>query len=204
MTPPGTIYIIAAASGTGKTSLTKALVKILPSIKISVSHTTRPKRPGEKNNLHYFFVDEETFTAMINADKFLEFAKVFDHYYGTSQEFVEKELEKGKDILLDIDWQGAQQVRKKIKNCVSIFLLPPSKKALRERLEKRKRDPKEIIEQRLNLASKEISHYNEFDYIVINNDFNKALHDLKNIIVTHRLKTERQIIKHAKLIKELL
>jgi guanylate kinase len=204
MTPPGTVYIIAAASGTGKTSLAKALVKILPNIKISISHTTRPRRPGEKNNLHYFFVNEETFTKMINADKFLEYAKVFNHYYGTSQEFVEKELQKGKDILLDIDWQGAQQIREKIKNCVSIFLLPPSKKALRERLEKRKRDPKEIIEQRLNLASKEISHCNEFDYIIINNDFNKALHDLKDIILTQRLKTARQTIKYAKLIEELL
>lgn len=204
MYPQGNLYIIAAASGTGKTSLAKALADSLDSIKISISHTTRPIKPGERSDVNYFFVDNHTFEQMIEAKIFLEYAKVFGHYYGTSQLFVEEQLNTGKDVVLDIDWQGAQQVRKKMPQCISIFLLPPSQEALRKRLETRKRDTAEVIEQRLNMASGEISHYNDFDYIVINDGFEVALQDLQAIVRAQRLTKSKQIVKYEKLIKELL
>lgn len=200
----GTVYIIAAASGTGKTSLSKALAESLDNIKISVSHTTRLIKPSESGDVNYFFVDTQKFEAMILANKFLEHAKVFGHYYGTTAEFVAKHINDGIDVILDIDWQGAQQIRQKIPGCVSIFLLPPSLKTLKERLEMRKRDDKNVIAERLKMASSEISHYNEFDYIVVNDDFATALNDLKIIVLAQRLRKNYQIGKHAKLLKELL
>jgi len=200
----GTLYIIAAASGTGKTSLTNALANELKNLTISVSHTTRPVRPNEQHGKDYFFVNTETFETMIKNDGFLEHANVFGHYYyGTSRKFVEDHLKQNLDILLDIDWQGAQQIKSKIPGCVTIFLLPPSQNILRQRLEKRNREPVSVIEHRLKMADSEIIHCKEFDYIVINDDFNKALNDLKTIIEAHRLQTKYQTIKYAKLLEEL-
>jgi len=204
MTTPGTLYIIAAASGTGKTSLAKALSESMANIKISVSHTTRPLRANEEENVSYFYVDEGSFVDMIEQDSFLEYAKVFDYYYGTSGVFVREQLQQGFDVILDIDWQGAQQVRQKMPECVSIFLLPPSLDVLRKRLENRKRDTQEIIEKRLVLAGNEVSHYNEFDYLVINDDFDTALQDLQAIVRTHRLQRKVQELKHTALLRELV
>lgn len=201
---PGTLYIIAAASGTGKTSLAKALAHSLDNMVISVSHTTRPIRNGEKADASYFFVDNESFEQMIATDAFLEYAKVFDHYYGTSRAFVEKQLAAGNDVVLDIDWQGTKLVQAKIPNCVSIFLLPPSKIILRERLENRKRDTAEIIAQRLSLASSEISHYTDYDYLVINDSFDMALSDLQTIVRANRLRRPVQAEKYAQLLQDLL
>lgn len=201
---PGTLYIIAAASGTGKTSLAKALAESMPNIKISISHTTRPLRINEKANESYFYVDEGTFVDMIAQGAFLEYAKVFDYYYGTSSLFVAEQLQQGFDVLLDIDWQGAQQVRQKMPECVSIFLLPPSQQALRQRLENRKRDTQDVIEKRLMLASSEIAHHNEFDYLVINDGFTAALQDLQAIVRAQRLQKKMQELKHAALLKQLI
>lgn len=200
----GTLYIIAAASGTGKTSLTKALVESMPNMKISISHTTRPIRNGEIKNLHYFFTTGQEFIAMVERGEFLEHAKVFDYHYGTSRLFVESELQRGNDIILDIDWQGAALIRQKMPECVTIFLLPPSKAVLRERLEMRKRDDQEIIEQRLALANREISHYGEFDYIVVNDGFMQAVQDLQAIVKARRLRRMEQEIRYRALINELL
>ncbi|EKE01977.1 MAG: Guanylate kinase [uncultured bacterium] len=199
----GTLYIIAAASGTGKTSLAKALVATVENVKISISHTTRPIRSGETADRDYFFVDEVAFESLIKKEEFLEHARVFNHYYGTSRRWVEGQLNAGIDVILDIDWQGAQQVRKRM-GCISIFLLPPSRNELRLRLERRKREDAKIIEDRLAAAGSEISHCKEFDYIVINDKFESALEDLKAIVCGKRLQCEHQIKKHDMLIKELL
>lgn len=203
MNPKGTLYIIAAASGTGKTSLAKALATTAENIKISISHTTRPMGINEKEGQNYFFIDLTTFKNLIKENKFLEHAEVFDYYYGTSREWVETQLHSGIDVLLDIDWQGARQIRKQME-CVSIFLLPPSRAELRIRLEKRKREDAKIIENRLTKANLEIAHYKEFDYIVINDKFEKALEDLKAIIHSKRLELRYQTKKYDILIKELL
>lgn len=203
MNPKGTLYIIAAASGTGKTSLSNALATMVENIRISTSYTTRAIRAGEVANKNYFFVDEVTFESLIKQKEFLEYAQVFGQYYGTSRKWVETQLNAGVDVILDIDWQGAQQVRSQI-SCVSIFLLPPSRAELRLRLEKRKRDDAKIIENRLAAASSEIAHCKEFDYIVINDKFEGALEDLKAIVYSKRLQYEHQIKKYDMLIAELL
>ena len=199
----GTLYIIAAASGTGKTSLAKALSTTMENVKNSISYTTRPIRTGETKDQDYFFVDEATFESLIEQKEFLEYAKVFNHYYGTSRQWVEEQLNAGIDVILDIDWQGAQQIRKQT-SCTSIFLLPPSRTELRLRLERRKREDAKIIEDRMAAASSEISHCKEFDYIVINDKFEIALEDLKSIINSKRLQYEHQMKKHDMLIEELL
>lgn len=200
----GTLYIIAAASGTGKTSLAKALEQSLANIKISISHTTRPMRVQETANQSYFFIDDPAFERMIAERAFLEYAKVFGYYYGTSRAFVDEQLNQGRDVILDIDWQGAAQIKKLYPQSESIFLLPPSKEELRRRLNKRKRDDVETIENRLNLASSEISHAHEFDYIVINDNFDLALKDLQTIVLANRLRRNSQLEKYAVLLKELL
>ncbi len=199
----GTLYIIAAASGTGKTSLTEALARTVENIKISVSHTTRPIRANEKANQHYFYVTAPEFEELIKKQAFLEYAHVFGHYYGTSRQAIEESLNAGFDVILDIDWQGARQVRERIA-CTTIFLLPPSYAELRLRLEKRKREDSQVIEERLAAASSEISHYKEFDYVVINDKFEDALLDLQAIIRSHRLRLNSQTAKHNSLIQELL
>ena len=202
MKPKGILYIVAAASGTGKTSLAEALTKTVDNIKISISHTTRQIRANERTGQNYFFVTPEEFESLIEKNAFLEYAQVFDHYYGTSRKWVEEQLNMGIDVVLDIDWQGARLVREQIQ-CVSIFLLPPSSAELRLRLERRKREDSQIIEQRLATASSEIAHYKEFDYVVINDKFENALADLQTIVQSQRLRLRYQTEKYATLIEEL-
>jgi guanylate kinase len=188
----GKLYIISAPSGAGKTSLVKKLVSKLNSIIVSVSHTTRQMREGEIDGKDYFFIDVETFRTMQGGNAFLECAHVFDNFYGTAQQTVEDNLMQGYDVILEIDWQGAQQVRELIPDSISIFILPPSIKALRERLEARGKDDADIIARRMRDAVTEMSHYSEFDYLIVNDNFNVALDAIKSIVVTNRLKQTHQ------------
>ena len=198
----GTLYIIAAASGTGKTSLAEALVQKMDNLKISISHTTRPMGAKEKANSHYFYVTTAQFEELIQCDSFLEYAKVLNNYYGTSRDFIEQQLADGMDIILDIDWQGARQVRKKMA-CQTIFLLPPSKAELQRRLENRQREDSRLIKERLQIANAEISHYQEFDYVVINDNFDHALADLEAIIRANRLLLAKQRLRYRSLLADL-
>jgi guanylate kinase len=200
----GTLYIVSAPSGAGKTSLLKALLENAQGIGLSVSHTTRAKRPGEQDGVHYHYVDEATFTQMVADQAFLEHAKVFDNYYGTSQAAVLAQLASGQDVILEIDWQGAQQVRKHFPQAVGIFILPPSKAALRERLTDRGQDDTAIIDRRMRDAEAEMSHYHEFDYVVVNDDFEGALSELRAIITSQRLSITRQQVALRDLIQALL
>lgn len=187
----GTLWIISAPSGGGKTSLVNALLAQDPQLMLSISHTTRAPRSGEEDGLNYFFVDEASFLAAVKQGTFLEHAKVFQHWYGTSQQWVVSQLSEGKDVILEIDWQGAQLIRQQMPS-QSIFILPPSREALRTRLQARKQDSEEIIQTRLAEASKEISHYGEYDYLVVNDNFDTALADLAAIIRANRLSLARQ------------
>ena len=200
----GTLYIVSAPSGAGKTSLVKALLDSEPHIRVSVSHTTRAMRPGEANGVNYHFVDHEQFGAMIQRGEFLEHAQVFDNCYGTSQVWVEQTLAQGLDLILEIDWQGAQQVRRLMPQAKSIFILPPTQEALRQRLNNRGQDSDEIIEKRMREAVSEMSHYVEYDYLVINDDFAHALEDLRSIFRANRLVQSSQQQRHAGLLSELL
>lgn len=200
----GTLYIISAPSGAGKTSLVAALLKAVPDAVVSVSHTTRPPREGEVDGQHYHFVDAERFLAMIEDGQFLEHARVFDHYYGTSRSAVEAELEQGRDVILEIDWQGAQQVRRLMPGCQSIFIVPPSREALQERLRTRGKDSETVIERRLSEAVQEMSHYLEYDYLVVNDRFEEALEGLKAIFLANRLHTRTQREMHRRLLEDLL
>lgn len=199
----GTLYIVAAPSGTGKTTLVKALVDSLPKLTVSVSHTTRAKRPNEIDNVNYHFIERTTFENMIAHHDFLEYAIIFDHFYGTSKSWVKDTLAKGIDVILEIDWQGHQQVKRLFPDSVSIFILPPSLEDLQDRLTNRNQDDPAIIKKRLADAKETVSHAPEFDYLVINDDFTNALHDLKLIIEAGRLLQKRQMAKYAKLIKNL-
>ncbi|QKE65302.1 guanylate kinase [Aquipseudomonas campi] len=200
----GTLYIISAPSGAGKTSLVKALVDSEAQIRVSVSHTTRAMRPGEVDGVNYHFVSREQFTAMLEHSDFLEHAQVFDNLYGTSQKWVEQTLADGYDLILEIDWQGAQQVRRLMPQSKSIFILPPTQEALRHRLTNRGQDSGEIIERRMHEAVSEMSHYVEYDYILINDDFAHALTDLKAIFRANQLLQQVQQQRHAGLLSELL
>lgn len=179
----GKLFIISAPSGAGKTSLIKALVDSEPEVVVSVSHTTREMRPGEVEGENYFFTSYEKFLQMVKKNEFLEYAKVFDNFYGTSQSSVEKQLDQGLKVILEIDWQGAEQVRKHIQGTQSIFILPPSKTELETRLRRRAQDSEEIIARRMRDAASEISHYDEFDFIVLNDEFDKALHELTALVL---------------------
>ncbi|MDC7829105.1 MULTISPECIES: guanylate kinase [Pseudomonas] len=201
---PGTLYIVSAPSGAGKTSLVKALLDALPDIRVSVSHTTRAMRPGETDGVNYHFVDCATFTNLLEHGDFLEHAEVFGNYYGTSQAALERDLAEGHDLILEIDWQGAQQVRRKLPHAQSIFILPPSQAALRQRLDNRGQDSAEIIERRMREAVSEMSHYVEYDYLIINDDFASALEDLKSIFRTRQLRLDRQQRRHDDLLVDLL
>ena len=203
-TTQGILYIISAPSGAGKTSLVKALVDAVPQIRVSVSHTTRTMRPGEVDGVNYHFVSREQFTTMLERGEFLEHAQVFDNLYGTSQRWVEQTLAEGYDLILEIDWQGAQQVRKLMPQARSIFILPPTQEALRHRLTNRGQDSAEVIERRMREAVSEMSHYVEYDYLVINDDFAHALEDLKAIFRANQLSQEHQQRRHAGLLSELL
>lgn len=200
----GTLYIIAAPSGAGKTSLVKALLESTPDIKVSVSYTTRAPRPGEQNGVHYHFIEPAQFQTMLQQQVFLEHAQVFDNFYGTSQLWVENQLQQGQDIILEIDWQGAQQVRQRMSDTVSIFILPPSLEALQARLEGRAQDDPATIARRMRDAQNEIQHYDEFDYLVINADFATALADLQAIIRARRLRQMVQAQKQAAQIQTTL
>ncbi|BET95231.1 guanylate kinase [Xenorhabdus taiwanensis] len=202
----GTLYIVSAPSGAGKSSLIQALLKTQPlyDTQVSVSHTTRQARPGENHGEHYFFVTVDEFQNMINHDEFLEYACVFGNYYGTSRKVIEDTLASGVDVFLDIDWQGAQQVRQKMPTARSIFILPPSKEELLRRLRGRGQDSEEIIAKRMAQAVAEMEHYNEYDYVIINDDFNTALADLQSIIRSERLRLDRQTQRHDALISKLL
>ena len=200
----GTLYIISAPSGAGKTSLVKELTVDAEGIVVSVSHTTRAKRDAEKDGVDYHFVDQEEFLSMAGGSAFLEHAKVFDNYYGTSQQHVEQQLLQGKDVILEIDWQGARQVRKQFQDSLSIFILPPSTEALKKRLQGRGQDNDEIINRRMKDAVSEMSHYAEFDYIIINDDFDVALLELSSIFKANRLRQLQQERKLENLLIELL
>ncbi len=200
----GTLYIISAPSGAGKTSLVKALIDSEPQIRVSVSHTTRAMRPGEAEGVNYHFVGREQFLAMIDNSELLEHAEVFGNLYGTSQAWVEQTLLEGFDLILEIDWQGAQQVRRLMPQSRSIFILPPTQEALRHRLTNRGQDSGEIIEQRMREAVSEMSHYVEYDYLLINDDFAHALSDLKAIFRANQLLQSPQQQRHCGLLSELL
>ena len=202
----GTLYIVSAPSGAGKSSLIQALLKTQPlyDTQVSVSHTTRPKRTGENHGEHYFFVSEKEFCQLIDDNAFLEHAKVFEHYYGTSREAIEQVMSTGVDVFLDIDWQGAQQIRTKMPTARSIFILPPSKEELNRRLRGRGQDSEVIIAKRMAQAVAEMDHFAEYDYLIVNDDFDLALSDLKTIIRAERLRLSRQKQKYDALISKLL
>jgi len=200
----GTLYIVSAPSGAGKTSLVKALVDAQPQVRVSVSHTTRAMRPGEVDGVNYHFVSRDEFLARLERNEFLEHAEVFGNLYGTSQRWLEQTLAEGYDLILEIDWQGAQQVRRLMPQAKSIFILPPTQEALRQRLNNRGQDSDEIIEKRMREAVSEMSHYVEYDYLVINDDFAHALIDLQSIFRANQLRQPAQQQRHARLLSELL
>jgi len=200
----GKLYIISAPSGAGKTSLVRQLVNDIEQLTVSVSHTTRLMRAGEIHGKDYFFATPDEFKKMIANHAFLEHAKVFDNFYGTAQQSVEYQLENGIDVILEIDWQGAQQVKKKLPNCLAIFILPPSIEVLQQRLEGRGQDTKNVIQRRMDDAVSEISHCHKFDYLVVNDDFDMALQELRSIIICHRLEKSRQLKNLKPLIEELV
>ncbi len=200
----GTLYIVAAPSGAGKTSLVRALLDTMDRMAVSVSHTTRSARPGEENHVHYHFVDAKEFCQLIENKEFLENAEVFGAHYGTSRESVLQHLDEGVDVILEIDWQGAAQVRARFPEAVSIFILPPSLAVLEQRLRRRQQDSDAVIADRLAAARSEISHYGEFDYLVVNDDFGQALRDLKQIVRAQRLRREPQERCFSALLADLL
>jgi len=200
----GNLYIVTAPSGAGKTSLVKALIESTNDITASISHTTRPMRPGETNGKDYHFVSKDEFLNMEKAGDFIEHAEVFDNYYGSSRRGMNDQLKLGSDVILEIDWQGAQQVKKVFPKSTGIFILPPSKETLIERLHSRGQDSKEVIQRRTEEAITEMAHYHEFDYLIINDDFQTALAEFKSIISAARLKIKTQKQQHAKLISQLL
>jgi len=198
------LFIIAAPSGCGKTSLVKALIEKVANLCVSVSHTTRDARPGEEHGKNYFFVSEEVFNEISNNDGFIESAQVFDNYYGSAKQTVKDLLEQGYDVILEIDWQGAQQVKQSFTDAIGIFILPPSISALAERLTGRGQDDQSIIDRRMQDAVSEMQHFDEFDYLVINDDFNIALNDLTHIVYTQRLSLAQQTQQHQDLLKQLI
>jgi guanylate kinase len=200
----GTIFTVSAPSGAGKTSLVNALVGQEPEVVLSVSHTTRSPRPGEEDGRDYHFVMPERFQQMVEAGEFLEHAEVFGNYYGTSEAAVETQLSAGHDVILEIDWQGAQQIRRLRPDCLSIFILPPSRQVLEERLRGRGQDGEAVIARRMAAAQSEMSHYAESDYLIVNDDFYRALAELRAVIVARRVSQPRQEIALADLLKSLL
>ena len=203
MSQLGTLFVVSAPSGAGKTSLMTQLIKQLDHITLSISYTTRAPRSGEVDGVNYHFTSETQFIALLEEAKFLEHAKVFNHYYGTSQPWVEETLAKGIDVILEIDWQGAIQVRKLL-DCCSIFILPPSIAALSARLNSRGQDSDEVIKHRMADAQSEISHYGEADFLVINDDFDDALQELIAIVKSQRVRIDKQQQRHQRLLAELM
>ncbi|TCM69099.1 guanylate kinase [Acinetobacter calcoaceticus] len=200
----GLLFVVSAASGTGKTSLVKALLERVSNLHVSVSHTTRQQRPGELEGVHYHFTEKSHFQDQVAQGGFIEYAEVFGNYYGTSQATVRDQLTKGHDVLLEIDWQGAEQVRQLFPESKQIFILPPTQFDLRQRLSNRGTDAVDIIEHRLSCAVEDMQQYKNFDYIIINDDFNKALHDLESVINANRLMLKPQSLRHKELIQKLI
>ncbi|CAK18052.1 guanylate kinase [Pseudomonas entomophila] len=200
----GTLYIVSAPSGAGKTSLVTALIKDDQHVRVSVSHTTRAMRPGEEHGVNYHFVIHEEFKALIAKGDFLEHAEVFGNFYGTSRSALQETLDQGYDLILEIDWQGAQQVRKLMPEAVSVFILPPSQEALRQRLDGRGQDSEEIIAGRMKEAVSEMVHYDEYDYVIINDDFGVALDELKAVFKANRLLLKKQQQRHGALLEQLV
>ncbi len=201
---PGTLYILSAPSGAGKTSLVKALLKQDDRVRVSVSHTTRAPRPGEVDGIDYHFSSHDRFDAMIAEGAFLEYADVFTNKYGTAQHTVEAMLQAGTDVILEIDWQGAQQVRKLMPAAISVFILPPSKEALQQRLTNRGQDSSDVIAGRMAQAVSEMSHYSEYDFLIINDDFGLALTQLQAVFTGQRQRIAQQQQYYQKLISQLL
>ncbi len=200
----GKLYIVSAPSGAGKTSLLKQLIKRKPELKVSVSHTTRNSRPGENHGENYYFVSIDEFKQGMADNQFFEYAEVFGNYYGTSKEAVQKQLDEGEDVILEIDWQGARKVRKQFSDVISIFILPPSKHDLEVRLQDRKQDSDEIIQARMQQACDEMAHYREYDFVVINDVFEQAVNELESIFVCEGLRLKVQQYRHKDLLDSLL
>ena len=200
----GLLFVVSAPSGAGKTSLLKALVPSDPQLSLSVSHTTRPMRPGEENGVHYHFVAMEQFQKLAAQGGFLEQAQVFDNYYGTAEEAVQYQLSTGRDLVLEIDWQGASQVRKRFPEAISIFIVPPSIEALEHRLGGRGQDNEDVIQRRMRDAVNELSHYAEYDYLVMNDSFEQALSELESIVEAERLRMNRSASVHIQALREML
>ena len=203
-TQKGNLFILSAPSGAGKSTLYKALLKQDEQVRISVSHTTRAPREGEENGREYFFTDPESFLDMIVEDAFFEHAQVFDNYYGTSKESIFSMLEQGLDVILEIDWQGARQVRHLYPDAIGIFILPPSLSALETRLKGRATDSEEVIQRRMAKAVDEMSHYDEYDFVIVNDDFDDALSQMAAVFKAMRAKTALIQQKHGNLINDLL
>jgi guanylate kinase len=201
---PGNLFVFSAPSGAGKSTLVNALLAADPNLVLSISHTTRPKRPAEQNHEHYHFVSMEDFEASVEAGEFIEHALVFGNYYGTSRKAVEEPLSQGHDVLFEIDWQGARNIKAQYPEACLIFILPPSVASLRHRLENRAQDTNETIARRMREARSEMVHYDEFDYVIVNDDFDNALNDLKCILRSRHLSAEQQQIKQQFLLDELL
>ena len=200
----GTLFVISAPSGAGKTSLVAEMLHADQKLGVSVSHTTRPMREGEKDGINYHFVSRDEFEAMIGRGDFLEHADVFGNYYGTSQVWVREMLARGRDVILEIDWQGAAQVRRLIPECVSVFIVPPSSDILRDRLVGRGTDTPDVVARRLSEAREECGHAAEFDYLVVNDDFHEALADLLAIVRSQRLRMVAQQARHVQLLSGLI
>ena len=200
----GLLFVVAAASGTGKTSLVKALLEQTKDLTVSISHTTRTNRSGEIDGVHYHFTPKDRFVDMIGDGYFVEHAEVFGNYYGTSHTGITTQLEQGHDVLLEIDWQGAEQVRRIFPNSIQIFIIPPNLSALRERLSNRGQDAAEVIQTRLNGAVEEMRQHVSFDYLIVNDVFDEALIDLQSIIRANRLTQTQQAVKQQKLLMGLL
>jgi guanylate kinase len=204
MSMRGTLYIVAAPSGAGKSSIVNAVLARDPQISLSISFTSRLPRPGERHAEHYNFVSAEEFQRMIDAGDFFEHARVHNDWKGTARQSVEPQLNAGQDVLLEIDWQGARQVRAKVPDAVSVFILPPSRAALEDRMRKRAQDSEAVIRQRLAAAREEMSHYGEFDYLIVNDVFERAVDEMHAIFTASRLRRDRQVARHGKLISALL
>ena len=200
----GNLIIVAAPSGAGKTSLVNRLVESIDEVKISISYTTRSPRPNDEHGKDYFFVDEAQFSEMVKSDTFLEHAEVFGNHYGTSNQWVLTELAAGQDVILEIDWQGAKQIRQQFPEALAIYILPPSLAVLRERLLARRQDSESTIEARMALAQNEMSHYGEFDYLIVNDDFDLALEQFKHIVLAGRSRVTTMSQTLAPLLADLL
>ena len=204
MSSRGTLFIVSAPSGAGKSSLVNAVLARDPAIRLSISFTSRAPRPGERHAEHYHFVDEAEFERMVAAGDFFECARVHGDWKGTARQSVEPQLASGNDVLLEIDWQGARQVREKVPGAISVFILPPSRDALEQRMRKRGQDSEEVIVRRLAAAREEMSHYGEFDYVVVNEEFAVAVEELCSIFTASRLRQSVQAARHGRLITSLL